>query len=373
MSSVRVRGIGTRIVAPSMLLAALAGGLVAGPATGPALASGSRLDAGAGQGGVQPPGPGGGGSSNGDTYISDIGGNYTGGGGTPWTPPPCWVQPFFPQTDTWQAGDPSSQITDADSYYSWFVGQGAPAAESAAQMASEFQEIQQRKAPAGWTGPKPIKADDVWWAPNWVNSSTGYACAEGLAAEDDLSNQYIGLEPPLQAGQQSPLTGAINAWDLSQIALAKITLPKISIVTSPPGTQARSAVVNTPTYVAVKYRGHMDPSKTESASFIGLATIWASVQATVTSVTVSASPASGVSSTTGFGVPGQTCAAVNGEATSACSVTFGAPSGTTPDNLQVTVTWKVTWSNSDGVGGSLTPGSRSYSKTVTVDEIQSQT
>jgi hypothetical protein len=376
MSSVRVRRIGARIVAPSMLLAAaaaLAGGLVVGPAAGPALASGS--------GSVQPPSSTGSGSSSGTTYTSTIGGNYSGGGGggTPWTPPPCWVQPYFPATDTWQAGDPSSQVTDADSYYSWFVGQGAPAAQSATQAASEFQkiqtDIQNHGTPTGWTGPKPIKADDVWWAPNWVNSSTGYACAQGLAVQDKFSNQYIGLEPPLKNGQQSPLTGAINVWLLSQVARANITLPKISIVTSPPGTtQAQAAVVNTPTYVAIKYNGDMDPTKTDSASLdfgAAPATIWASVQATITSVTVSVP--SGDSATTGFGEKGQTCAAVNGQATSACSVTFDAPSGNTPDNLTVNVTWKVTWSTSAGTGGTFaTPPPQQASRTVVVNEIQSQ-
>lgn len=371
----RLRGIGVRAVVLPMLLAALAGCLVAGPAAGPALASGTGPGSGTGSGSVQPPSPTGSGSSNGSTYISTIGGDYSGGGGgTPWTPPPCWMQPYFPQADTWRAGDPSGQITDAGSFYAWFVGQGAPATETATQAASEFASIQHKAAPAGWTGPAHIRADDVWWAPNWVDSTTGFACAEGLAAENKLSNTYIGLEPPLRPGQRSPLTGAINVWVLSQVARAAITLPAISIVTSPPGTQAKSAVVNTPTYVAIDYHGRMDPSKTETASFkFGLAPIWASVQATITSVTVS--PSGLFSSTRGFGAPGQTCAAVNGQATPACSVTFSAPSGTSaPDTITVTVTWKVTWSTSAGTGGTFpNTGPESKSASVVVNEIQSQT
>jgi enoyl reductase len=367
MSSVRLRGIGARIVVPSMLLAALGGCLLPGLGTGQALA------AGLGSGGVQPPSPEGGASHNGSTYESSIGGDFTPGSGAPWTPPPCWMQPYFPQTQTWKAGDPSGQITDADSYYSWFAGQGAAGASSAAQAAGEFEDIQNRTAPAGWTGPQTIEADDVWWAPNWLNSTTGYACAQGLDAKNQLSNGYIGLEPPLQAGQQSPLTGALNVVLLTQIARADITLPTVSVVTSPAGTATKSAVVNTPTYVAVKYTGDMDPSRTDKTDFdFGLAPLWASVQATITSVTVSAS--GGVSTTTGFGDPGQTCAAVNGEATPACSVTFSAPSGTAPDNLQVSVTWKVTWSTSAGTGGTFpNTGGQQATRTVVVNEIQSQT
>jgi enoyl reductase len=363
-----IGSIGIRVAVPSMLLAALAGAFVAGPAAAPALAAGS------GSGSVQPPTSAtGSGSSNGSTYISSIGGGTSAGGsGTPWTPPPCWIQPFFPQTQTYKSGDPSgSQTTDADSYYSWFVSQGAPATESPAQVAAEFKSIQNRKAPAGWTGPSHIEADDVWWAVNWTDNTTGFACAEGLAAENKLSNTYIGLEPPLQNGQQSPLTGAISPYVLSQIARAEITLPKISVVTSPPGTAAKAAVVNTPTYVAVNYQGQMDPSKTKTAYLWGLAPIWASVQATVTSVTVSAPGL--FSSSKGFGTPGQTCAAVNGQATPACSVTFTSPSNSNaPDNLTVTVTWKVTWSTSGGTGGTLNSGSQSSTASVTVDEIQSQ-
>jgi hypothetical protein len=354
---------GIRVALPSMLLAVLAGALVAGPA-GPALAGGD--------GGVQPPSPTGSGSSNGSTYISTIGGGTSAGGGTTWTPPPCWMQPFFPETQTYKSSDPSGKsTTDADSYYSWFVSQGAPATETPAQVAQEFHSIKEGKAPAGWTGPK-IAANDVWWAPNWVGNSTGFACALALADKNNLSNTYIGLEPPLANGQQSTLIDAISPYVLSEIARAQITLPTISIVTSPPGTQAQSAVVNTPTYVAVDYHGKQDPSKTKTAFLWGQAPIWASVQATVANVTIS-SPGNNISSPKGFGTPGQTCAVVNGQATSACTVTFDSPSNANaPDNVTVTVTWQVTWSTSGGTGGTLSSGTASKKQSVVVNEIQSQ-
>jgi hypothetical protein len=366
MSSGRVRRIGVRIVAPPMLLAALAGCLMAGPGAGSALADGS------GSGGVEPPSPTGSFSSNGPTYTSTIGGGNTVVSGTPWIPPSCWMQPYFPQSQTWKASDPSGQPTDADSFYSWFVGQGATGTSSAAQMTSDFKDIQDRQAPAGWTGPDPIEANDVWWAPDWLDSTTGYACAQGMAAKNNLSNGYLGLEPPLQENQQSPLVGAINVTVLAQLTKAEITLPKVSVITSPPGTAAKSAVVNTPTYVAVEYDGDMNPSKIQyDGGDFGLARIWASVQATIVGVTV---PASSAYSTTGFGDPGQTCAAVNGEATPACTVTFRTPSGNTPDNLTVNVTWKVTWSTSAGNGATdPIPGVLPATATVVVKEIQSQT
>jgi hypothetical protein len=366
MSSVRVRSVGARVVAPSMILAALAGGLVAAPGAGSALADGS------GSGSVQPPSPTGSFSSDGPKYTSSIGGGNTVVTGTPWTPPPCWMQPYFPQTQTWKASDPSGQITDADSFYSWFVGQGATATSSAAQMTSDFKNIQDRKPPAGWTGPDPIEANDVWWAPDWLDSTTGYACAQGMAAKNNLSNGYIGLEPPLQENQQSPLVGAVNVTVLTQLTQAEITLPTISVITSPPGTAAKSAVVNTPTYVAVEYNGDMNPSKIQyDGGDFGLARIWASVQATIVSVTV---PKSSAYTTTGFGDPGQTCAAVNGEATPACTITFRTPSGNAPDNLKVNVAWKVTWSTSAGTGGTdPLPGVQTGAATVVVKEIQSQT
>jgi hypothetical protein len=376
MSSVRARRLGARIAVPSMLLAGLAGALVAGPAAGTALASGS--------GRVNPPSPTGTGTSNGGgTYISTIGGGASGGSGV-WVPPPCWVQPYYPQSLTYRASDPSGGLTDADSFYSWFASQepaasGAASAQglSGAQMTAEFLQIQQRKTPAdpNWSGPEQIQSDDVWWAPNFIgDTSAGWACAAGLATEDDLSNGWIGLQPPLQPGQPSPLKGAINVWTLSEVARAAITLPKISVITSPPATSTNAAVVNTPTYVAVEYAGAEDPSKTVTADFtVGLAPIWASVQATITSVTVSAT--GGVSSETGFGDQGQDCAAVNGVATPACSVTFSAPSGTNPpETLTVTVTWKVSWSTSAGTGGTFpNTGGEQATQTVVVNEVQSQT
>lgn len=383
MSSFRVRRTGTRVAVRSMVLALsggvlAAGALLAGPGAGQALASGS--------GSVQPPGsPTGTGTSSGGTYISTIGGNYSGGGDGVWVPPTCWLQPYYPQTLTWQSGDPSGTLDDADSFYSWFASQ-EPAASAAASaqglsgssMTAEFTEIQERKTPAdpNWSGPAHIESDDVWWAPNFVgDSSAGWACAAGLSAKDDLSNGWIGLEPPLKPGQPSPLQGAINVWTLSEIARAAITLPRISVVTSPPGTATKAAVVNTPTYVGIDYQGVKDPSKTVTANFhVGLAPIWASVQATITSVTVTAT--GGVSSETGFGDTGQDCAAVDGQATPACSVTFSAPSSAAkPDTLTVTVTWTVTWSTSAGTGGTFpnTGNGKQATQDIVVNEVQSQT
>jgi hypothetical protein len=65
------------------------------------------------------------------------------------------------------------------------------------------------------------------------------------------------------------------------------------------------------------------------------------------------------------------CAATRGgQATSACTVTFQAPTGAAPYTITATVTWTVKWSTSAGDGGTFPAATRTGTTTMQVQEIQ---
>lgn len=366
---------------------------------GPALAGGSGGGGGAPVGPIGSPGsPGGSGNgqtgsgsySNG-TYTSTVaenvsvsstdGGAATGFNDVTWTPPECWLQPDFLQPQTYTAGDPSGGPSDAASYWFWFgdkypgfaqgisqiqLGNGENGTEAVLQ---EFNQEQHRKRPAGWTGPNPITASDVWWVPNWLNSAAGWACANNLVATDNLSDGFLGMYPPAKPGVGGP-GGQITSKQLSGLARAALRLPHVTVVTSPPVT---SAVVNVPLDVSIEgLAGNTTKNSTATLNLDGQAYLSATVTATLSSVQVQVNGTTAYT-TTGFGDPGQTCAANGDTATSACTVTFEAPTtNSNPYSITVTENWTVSWTTSAGDGGTFAPAQvQGTSNPVTVKEIQS--
>lgn len=382
-----------RSVNKSFAAIVLVAGLVAGVAAGPAVAAG-------GQGPVNPPpvnppppppppsggggGQTGGGSSSGGTYSATVAenivlsGDANTGYNDSWTPPDCWLQPEFHQPQTYVAGDPSGGQTDADSYWFWFgdhfqgFGQMLHGTGGFAEVNQEFQQEQNKQRPAAWSGPDPIASDDVWWVPNWLNTAAGWACAQGLVASDNLSDGFLGMTPPSQPGAGG-LGGEITTQDLAGLARAALRLPTLTVVTSPPV----STEVNLPTYVAVEYQnGVINPSDTATVTFgDGTPYLSATVQAKLANVQITSNASAyQTHQAAGAGGQAQACAAVNGKATSACSITFGAPSGATPYTITVSVTWTVTWSTSAGDSGTFqdTPPV-TQTGNIVVREIQTQT
>jgi len=374
MSSVRrsIASIATIVLSVSVLSA----GVVAG--AGPAAASGGNPPP------VYNPPPGGGqtgsGSSGGGTYTATVAERISLSGDTnnayneSWTPPECWLQPDFYQPQTYQQGDPSGGQSDADSYWFWFGNHfqgfmhwlhGTGGFDDVNQ---EFKQEQNKLRPAAWTGPDPIEADDVWWVPNWLNSPAGWACAQGLVFSDDLTDGFLSMEPPAKPGTGGA-NGQISSVNLAALARAALRLPTLRVVTSP----RVSTEVNLPTYVSVVYGGRINPTDTATVLFgNGAIYLSATVQATLQNVQISSNATS--YQTAGAGAAGQACAAAAGRATTACSITFGAPSGATPYTITVSATWTVKWTTSAGDGGTF-PDAPPVTQTrnIVVREIQSQT
>lgn len=355
----------------------LAVGLVAGVAAGPAAAGGG--------GPTQYPPPGvqtGSGSSGGGTFTANVAENVSlkgdayGGYNEAWTPPECWLQPEFLQPQTWVSTDPTDGPSDAASYYFWFgfkypsfQGILAHVADAREEILQEFQQEQDKKRPAAWQGPDPIESNDQWWAPNWLNSAAGWACAQALVVNSNLSDGFIGMQTPATPG--SGADGTISSTQLAGLAHAALKLPTLRIVTSPRVTTE----VNVPTYVSIQYvgdKGAINPTDTAIVDFDGGLWLSATVQATLSSVQISSNAPASAYQTTGAGAKGQACAAVNGKASDACTITFEAPSGATPWTITATATWTVTWTTSAGDGGTFPNAPRTGTTNVVVREITSQ-
>lgn len=289
-----------------------------------------------------------------------------------WTPPPCWLQPEFHQPQTYATGDPSGGKTDADSFWWWFgmhypgFGQFIHGTNSYDDINQEFQDEQNMKREAGWNGPDPITAADVWWGPNWLSGAAGWACVQGLLSNENLSDGFIGMTAPDQA---PPVVAQaeISATDLSKIARAALKLPAIKVVTSPPAPS--KATVNVPTYVSVAYAGNPEPTDTAEATWAdGAEYLTATVTAGAPSVAVTTdAPDGSYTSTTD-----KICAEVNDKASPACSITFKAPSGGAGYKIDVAVTWDVTWTtNVPGEAGDFGPWTLPAAPTtIQVQEIQ---
>lgn len=362
-----------RLAAGTVTACLLAGSLIASALAAPALADQSPV--------TPPPppagsGPTGSGSSSGGSYTAtvaeqvNLSGDVNPGFDEQWTPPECWLQPEFHQPQTFSNLDPTGGKTDADSYWWWFgshypgFGVFIHGVNGYPEVQAEFKQEQDKKRPAGWTGPNPITADDVWWVPNWLDGAQGWACVQGLLANENLSDGFIGMMPPAQPGAGGG-QGQISSEDLSKLARAALKLPTVSVVTSPPTTTP--ATVNVPTYVSVHYDGNPQPSDTAEVTWAdGTEYLSATVQASKPTVTVSTSaPGGSYTSTTD-----NTCAEAGDQASPACSITFRAPSGGTPYAITVTVSWTVTWTTNVGDGGTFPAATATGTSTVQVREIQ---
>jgi enoyl reductase len=200
-----------------------------------------------------------------------------------------------------------------------------------------------------------------WWFPDGMPGATGDACRSSLAPEVWVPE---GDPPPPQH---------VTAAQLAMAARAVLLLV-------PPHTQVNPA-----------------PPK---RSYVGLATwVWAAPEKKIRQVTASI-PALALSATvtatrgglqlspgTGDGTryelhpPGGMCPGVGRPYTGAtqtppCGVTYQRSSADLPNRgytLTASFTWTVTWTGSDGTGGTMEPGTYGDDVNIPVGEVQSTT
>jgi hypothetical protein len=304
-----------------------------------------------------------------------------------WSPPQCWLQPYFEADQSYQTGDPvtadpPSGARDADSY--WFsvaalypgmldflAHVGGPSGNGVQEVNQDFEAVQH-----GTNGPGggAVGKNWVWWAPNWLEGSAGEACAKGLISSLDMNNGFLDLEPPQAPGQGGNATGEINDEILRKLARAALRLPVVDVNTRPNGQDnANSAYVNAPMVVYVKYLNPDDlprqveqtptPTDTGTVTFEGRPYLSVTINTKLTGVSITTNdPGATI-------VDNNHCTAQNGPG--ACKVTFNTPTGTEPYVVTVTVTWDVTWTSTDGNGGAFPPAQVSGTATDIVREIQS--
>jgi hypothetical protein len=359
-----------RLARKTVLLALTAGVVTAG-ATFPAVSASAD-----GSGGVTPPTSTStsSGSSSGSPQYSvtvqgniHVSGNTNGGGGINevYQPPLCWLQPWFHQPQSWVQGDPQGGASDADSFW-WFMASQYPGLRQAiAHMPDARDEINQDfemvQKGQNDNGGGPVGADWVWWAPNWLSSSAGWACAQGLVGSVGMNNGFLDLEPP-QAPGAGP--GEITGQQLAGLARAALRLPTVTIHTQPNGgSNATSAYVNAPTKLYLTFAPNRQPRDKAVVMFAGGVYLSATITTSAPVITITTNDAGATINNNG------TCL-IN----SKCSVTFNSPTDTgAPYTITVTATWTVNWTTSTGQAGTFTqpPSQVTATHTVIVREIQS--
>jgi hypothetical protein len=294
-----------------------------------------------------------------------------------YTPPECWLQPQFHQPQSWQQGDPQQppgRTVDADTFW-WYMEGKYPGLRQAiphipgaiAAINNDFEMIQKGQNPTPG-GPTPTP-QFVWWAPNWLSGTAGWACVQGLLARVNMNNGFLDLEPPQQPGAGA---GQLTSPNLSALARAALKLPTVKVVTSP--VLGKPTYVNLKTYVSVVNEANLTAQDTATVNFVtgGLylrAHVWTSKPAISITTTAPAGAA------TVSGIPATGCpATAGGTAQAGCYVTFLQPTATGQhDQIIVTATWTVYWTTSadPGTHQFAQPGTNAGQTNVTVKEIQS--
>ncbi len=345
---------------------AIAAGLTAAGAAIPA----GVAHAGGNGGGVTPP------TTSTPTYSVtaqgniQVSGDHTGGFSGYYQPPDCWLQPWFQQPESYRDGDPAASgsaqgATDADSFWWYMAGQYpglkqgiAHIPDAAQEINNDFKMVQQGQNDVPG-GPDPVTADFVWWAPNWLNNSAGWACVQNLMAAANMNNGFLDLEPPQKAANGP---GEITGQDLAALARATLRLPGVVIHTSLTGADA-TAFVNSPIKLWLTFNPVRQPADDAKVVYAGGTYLEAKITTSVPRLTITTSdPGAGV-------VSNQVCLAADN-----CSVTFVDPSASgSPFTITVVATWTVTWQTSDGGAGTFTqpPARVTATRTVVAREIQS--
>ena len=358
-----------RLVRKTTMLAVIVGLA----ATGAAIPATAHADGGNG-GGVNPPSNGGGGTPN---YSTVVQGNVTITGrpapsqgiNEVYNPPECWLQPWFKQPNSWAQGDPVAAggpqgANDADSFW-WYMAdqyQGlkeliAHTPDSHDLINQDFEDVQNLKYPPG------VAANWVWWAPNWLSGSQGWACVQNLLGSAGMNEGFLDIEPPAKPGAGGGFQ--ISPLNLATLARAALKLPNYKIVTDPGTAPGTTAYVNSATKVYLQFNGPKDPYDLAQAKWMYGTYLWARITTTGPKVQIQTSD------------PGATVgydAADSCLQNAPCTITFAGPSTSgNPFTITVTATWTVTWTASGRNGGTFTnpPPIVQQTRTIVVREIQS--
>ncbi|MFD4987078.1 hypothetical protein [Streptomyces sp. NPDC058374] len=260
---------------------------------------------------------------------------------TSWSPPACWYAPKYTPEQLQKYLEPIWQAESTG--YEWDAAQ-----RKKYNAADEEKGFNKHKSGKGYWWDSYV--DDTY-PPGWD------ACDDGPFWVD------TGDAPP--AAMQNAVTPEI----LAQLAYAEVRVPGTEVTLAP----AETTKVNLPTWTWLDGAAFKPVSVTASVPALG-------IEATATAEPVSLKIEPGTPDAVTY-PPSGTCEITDGrigepyakgkaDRTPPCGVQYQRSSGNATFPLQATLTWKVTWTGSDGAGGDLPDGEFGATQDVFVQEIQ---
>lgn len=261
---------------------------------------------------------------------------------TSWTPPACWYAPKYTPAQLKAYVEP---IWAADSTgYEWDAQQ-----RDRYVNGKPYKDFNQDKADKGYWWDSYV---DKSFPPGWDK------CDKPIFWVDK------GATPP------ADIENAVTPKVLGELAYKEIRVPTTEVSLAPAGTTK----VNLATWAWLDGAKFKPVSVTASVPLLG-------ISATTTAEPVSLKidpgtsdavtyPASGVCEINNGSI-GEKYSAGNADKTPPCGVKYLRSSGNGSYQLKATVTWKISWTGSDGSGDDLPDGAFGNPQDVTVQEIQS--
>ncbi len=263
-----------------------------------------------------------------------------------WTPPACWYEPAFSPKEiestvkAWRKidmlgiGDMVGGVFD--SYYK----DGEPYKDYNLDKQGEGMFWAAAVNPNRKDDPEASACDKL---PFWVDE--GATPEEPLAVSPQVLAEYAYDELPvpdteIKSAPDGKSTVNLPTW----IWLDKARFRKISVTASLPGTGLSATTTAEPVSL------HIEPGTADAETY----------------------PANGDCVINDDGSIGDPYVKGKADRTPPCGVTYLRSSGSDDAyELQATVTWKITWTSTNGEGGDLPDGTFGAAQDVTVQEIQS--
>jgi enoyl reductase len=263
-----------------------------------------------------------------------------------WTPPACWYEPAFSPKEieasvkAWRSvnilgiGDMVGGVLD--SYYK----DGDPYKNYNLDKQGEGMFWAAAVNPNRKDDPEATSCDKL---PFWVDN--GDTPDEPLALSPQVLAEYAYDELPVPGTEiETAPTGRSTVNLPTWVWLDRAKFKKISVTASLPGTGLSATTTAEPVSLRI------DPGTSDAQTY----------------------PASGDCAINADGSIGEPYAKGKANQTPPCGVTYLRSTGSDDAYaLKATVTWKITWTSTNGEGGDLPDGTFGATQDVTVQEIQS--
>ncbi len=269
---------------------------------------------------------------------------------TDWTPPACWYAPAWTPKEFKKSieGGYESVATDPT--------QPDYAKRSMAQLKHRYKDGKYKNYNLDKQG------DGMWWG-----------AVENPNEPDVLKRMACNTRLPfwVKNGVHPDVPRAISPEILAGLAYQQIKVPGTNVDMNPDGEQT----VNLDTWIWSDDGKFKPVSVTASVDGLG-------ISATTTAVPralhldagtedATLHPSSGTCPIGKDGTVGNAYTKGGSDETPPCGLTYLRASGSSPYQLQATITWKVSWAGTGGAGGDLPSGTFRTTQPVDVQEIQS--